>query len=70
MDPAPPQAAEQRDNQTPSPSSSSVAMPSSQGLANTTSGPMGKHRMSAAISFLNQQSQIIQVIYSASSAFS
>ncbi|KAI3468465.1 hypothetical protein Pfo_025128 [Paulownia fortunei] len=60
MEPAPPQAAEQQNNDTPSPSSPSVALPSSQGSANTTPGLMGKHRMAAAISFLNQQIQIIQ----------
>ncbi|KAL8536695.1 hypothetical protein ACS0TY_012040 [Phlomoides rotata] len=47
MDPAPPQPAEQRHE----PSS----MSSPQGVPN-----MGKHRMSAAISFLNQQIQLIQ----------
>ncbi|XP_057799147.1 guanine nucleotide-binding protein subunit gamma 2-like isoform X2 [Salvia miltiorrhiza] len=51
MDRAPPQAAEQPHNPTPPASS---AMPSS------TSGHMGKHRMLAAISFLNQQIQIMQ----------
>ncbi|KAK4435645.1 Guanine nucleotide-binding protein subunit gamma 2 [Sesamum alatum] len=60
MEPAPPQPVEQRNNHTPSPSSSSLAMPSSQGSPNTTPGLMGKHRMAAAISYLNQQIQIIQ----------
>lgn len=56
MDRAPPQAAEEPHNHTSS--SSSAATPPS------SSGHMGKHRMSAAISFLNQQIQTIQVFYS------
>ncbi|KAK6131975.1 hypothetical protein DH2020_034282 [Rehmannia glutinosa] len=60
MESAPPRAAEQRNNHSPSPSSSSLPMPSSQGSANRNPGIMGKHRMTAAISFLNQQIQIIQ----------
>ncbi|KAH6760803.1 hypothetical protein C2S52_008534 [Perilla frutescens var. hirtella] len=51
MDRAPRQAAEEAQNQS---TSAANAMP------NTSSGHMGKHRMSAAISFLNQQIQIIQ----------
>ncbi|XP_051151497.1 guanine nucleotide-binding protein subunit gamma 2-like [Andrographis paniculata] len=51
MEPSPPQAAEQGNAHTPSPSSSSAAM---------LTPLMGKHRMAAAISHLNQQIQIIQ----------
>ncbi|PIN15315.1 hypothetical protein CDL12_12036 [Handroanthus impetiginosus] len=58
MEQAPPCAAERPNNHNPSPSSSS--MPSSQGSANMASGLMGKHRMAAAISHLNQQIQMIQ----------
>ncbi|GFQ07984.1 hypothetical protein PHJA_002942400 [Phtheirospermum japonicum] len=60
MDSAPPQAAEQRNNHNPAPSSSAAAMPRSHGSANTTTSLMGKHRMTAAIAFLNQQIQLIQ----------
>ncbi|KAL7122561.1 hypothetical protein ACP275_01G052100 [Erythranthe tilingii] len=61
MEPPPPQSAEQRNNHTSSSSSSSPAMQSSHESANRTpAGPMGKHRMVAAISFLNQQIQLIQ----------
>ncbi|XP_011082122.1 uncharacterized protein LOC105164967 [Sesamum indicum] len=62
MEPSPPQPAEQRNNHAPSPSSSSsLPMPSSRASPNTTApGLMGKHRMAAAISYLNQQIQIIQ----------
>lgn len=51
MEPAPPQAAEQGNNH------------GQESAANRNQGPMGKHRMVAAISFLNQQIQIIQVIF-------
>ncbi|XP_073276400.1 guanine nucleotide-binding protein subunit gamma 1-like [Primulina huaijiensis] len=65
MDSAPPQEASQQPNynasQPPSYSSSSAsAMPRSQGSASMIPGLMGKHRISAAISLLDQQIQIIQ----------
>ncbi|GFP83021.1 hypothetical protein PHJA_000445200 [Phtheirospermum japonicum] len=60
MDSAPPQAAEQRNNHNPPPSSSSAAMPPSHGSSNTITSLMGKHRMTAAIAFLNQQIQLIR----------
>ncbi|KAG8375293.1 hypothetical protein BUALT_Bualt10G0085300 [Buddleja alternifolia] len=58
MEPAPPQAAEEQNNHT----QSTAMLPSRQGSVSTTPGPglMGKHRMAAAISYLNQQIQIIQ----------
>ncbi|KAL3613824.1 hypothetical protein CASFOL_041898 [Castilleja foliolosa] len=59
MDSEPPQAADQRSNHNPS-SNSSAEMPPSRRSANTTTTLMGKHRMNAAIVFLNQQIQIIQ----------
>ncbi|KAL1552633.1 guanine nucleotide-binding protein subunit gamma 2-like [Salvia divinorum] len=52
MDRAPPQSCEQ-----PPPKHSSAT---SSAMASSTSGHMGKHRMLAAISFLNQQIQIMQ----------
>ncbi|KAL3613825.1 hypothetical protein CASFOL_041899 [Castilleja foliolosa] len=59
MDSEPPQAADQRSNHNPS-SNSSAEMPPSRRSANTTTTLMGKHRMNAAVVFLNQQIQIIQ----------
>ncbi|KAL8063797.1 hypothetical protein ABFX02_01G050000 [Erythranthe guttata] len=63
MEPPPPQSSEQRNNHASSSSSSSPGMQSSHESVNRTpagAGPMGKHRMVAAISFLNQQIQLIQ----------
>ncbi|CAA0814936.1 Guanine nucleotide-binding protein subunit gamma 1 [Striga hermonthica] len=51
MGSAPPPAADQLHTHSPSPS-----LPP----ANVTQGIMGKHRMTAAIAFLNQQIQILQ----------
>lgn len=53
MDRAPPQAGEQ-----PLKRSSAA----SSAMASSTSGHMGKHRMLAAISFLNQEIQIMQAL--------
>ncbi|KAL3818390.1 hypothetical protein ACJIZ3_004295 [Penstemon smallii] len=62
MESAPPQAAENNTaaSSSSSSSSSSQAMPSYHGTTNSTQGLMGKHRLAAAISHLNQQIQIIQ----------
>ncbi|XP_042039957.1 guanine nucleotide-binding protein subunit gamma 2-like [Salvia splendens] len=51
MDRAPPQAGEQPHKRSSAASSA---------MASSTSGHMGKHRMLAAISFLNQEIQIMQ----------
>ena len=53
MDRAPPQAGEQPHKRSSAASSA---------MASSTSGHMGKHRMLAAISFLNQEIQIMQAL--------